>query len=142
MTWSTFTIYLIVAYIAYYTLNILFDLLKKPANADASSETLHITGDVETIEVDDPIDEHAVISANNAEGQTDITQANQFNNSNQNLKEEEKNQPETTTHDSHTEIPPEAGEDVSTNGGVSIRELARLKRKDAIHASSRIAFAS
>lgn len=134
MTWMTFTIYVVIGYIVYYTLNILFDLLKKPAAVAGEIERLTVSDGVETIEVDDSEDDDIFITPNNSE-----EESNKKNNSDNNQKKEVKNQ-STVTEDQI--IPSTVEAEISKTGGVSITNLAKLYREQSIRESNKLPFAS
>lgn len=136
MTWITFTIYLLGGYVTYYALNILFDLVKKPAIQAGEVETLSVSDNVETIEVyDDDYDSDVVFSANNS----DEEENNQSNQSEYKLKQEVKK----TVEEPDSQIIPSIVEAViSPNGGVDLKSLTEIYRLKAISESNKFPFAS
>ncbi|MCL4637743.1 MAG: hypothetical protein M5Z89_02040 [Olivibacter sp.] len=136
MTWITFTVYLIVGYLAYYTLNILFDLLKKPTVQAGSVETLTVSDSVETIEVEDDSDGDVVITANNSDIEEKIKSNHSENKSKKEVNNLIEEEPESQI------IPSTVEAVISPNGGVPLKSLAELFRQKAIRESNQLPFAS
>jgi len=132
MTWITFTIYLLIGYVVYYTLNILFDLLKKPTTTAGEVETLTVSDEVETIEVYDDDDDYPVVSENNSGKENEQSNAN-------NLKKEVTPSQEETQDQI---IPSTVEVEISQNGGISLKSLAQQYREEAILESKKLPFAS
>lgn len=136
MTWTTFTIYLVVGYILYYTFNIIYDLIKKPARVAGVVETLSVSDEVETIEVDDDDDE-PVVTPNNYKEQGQNISDNNINNL---KKEVEKS--ETTAEQQEQIIPSKVDAEISSTGGVPLKDLVKQRRIIAFKESNKIPFAS
>ncbi len=133
MTWITFTVYLLVGYIVYYTLNVLFDLLKKPTTSAGEIETLTVSDVIETIEVDDD-EEDVVVTENNS--------GKEIEQSNINLKKEVTETQEEEQEEQEQIIPSTVVAEVSKTGGISITNLAKLYREESIRESNKLPFAS
>jgi len=133
MTWMTFTIYIVIGYIVYYALNILIDLLRKPAAVAGEVETLTVADDIETIQVDDS-DDDVVVTPNNSG-----MESSQVTKQNTNIKKEVKNQTEETNEQI---IPSTVEAEISKTGGVSLTNLAKLYREQSIRESNKLPFAS
>lgn len=133
MTWMTFTIYIVIGYIVYYALNILIDLLRKPAAVAGEVETLTVADDIETIQVDDS-DDDVVVTPNNSG-----MESSQVTKQNTNIKKEVKNQTEETNEQV---IPSTVEAEISKTGGVSLTNLAKLYREQSIRESNKLPFAS
>lgn len=136
MTWTTFTIYLVVGYILYYTFNIIYDLIKKPARVAGVVETLSVSDEVETIEVDDDDDE-SVVTPNNYKEQGQNISDNNINN----LKKEV-GKTETTAEQQEQVIPSKVDAEISSTGGVPLKDLVKQRRVIAFKESNKIPFAS
>src|SRR5690606_20013662 len=135
-TWTTFTIYLVVGYILYYTFNIIYDLIKKPARVAGVVETLSVSDEVETIEVDDDDDE-SVVTPNNYKEQGQNISDNNINN----LKKEV-GKTETTAEQQEQVIPSKVDAEISSTGGVPLKDLVKQRRVIAFKESNKIPFAS
>lgn len=137
MTWTTFTIYLVVGYILYYTFNIIYDLIKKPARVSGVVETLSVSDEVETIEVDDDNDDGPVVTPNNYKEQEQNISDNNINN----LKKEV-GKTETTAEQQEQVIPSKVDAEISSTGGVPLKDLVKQRRVIAFKESNKIPFAS
>ena len=137
MTWTTFTIYLVVGYILYYTFNIIYDLIKKPARVSGVVETLSVSDEVETIEVDDDDDDEPVVTPNNYKEQGQNISDNNINN----LKKEV-GKTETTAEQQEQVIPSKVVAEISSTGGVPLKDLVKQRRVIAFKESNKIPFAS
>lgn len=130
MTWISFSIYLTVGYIVYYTLNILFDLLKKPTTTTGMNETLIISDQTETIEVDDSYDD-AVITTNSSTNEKDLTKVPISGVTN-----------EVETQSEDQIIPSTVEVEISKSGGLSLKGLKEMYRLRAIQESNQLPFVS
>lgn len=131
MTWITFSTYLIVGYVVYYTLNVLFDLLKKPSATAGQIETLTLSDETETIEIDDSFDD-GLITGNNS---GDLKEDSKRTNNN------ELEQAQTLPIEPSDQIMPSTVE-ISASGGLSLKSLADMYRLRAIRESNELPFAS
>ncbi|MGO3307445.1 MAG: hypothetical protein ACTILG_12365 [Sphingobacterium sp.] len=136
MTWITFIIYLIVGYIAYYALNFLFDILKKPALQTGQVETLSVSDNIEAIEVYDDDDESDVVITDNNSTEEENNQSNHNEYSTNKEVIESVEKPESQI------IPSIVEAVISPNGGVPLKSLAEIYRRKAIRESNKLPFAS
>ncbi|WP_286850671.1 MULTISPECIES: hypothetical protein [Sphingobacterium] len=132
MTWITFSIYLIVGYVVYYTLNILFDLLKKNKATHDEFETLNVFTEIESIETEETFHENIVVTINNSEV------SNNTSGTNNRAKEDSKI---TIEHADEQIIPFSIQAELSGKGGISLRGLKEMYRLRAIQESNQMPFA-
>lgn len=133
MTWITFSTYLIIGYVVYYTLNVLFDLLTKPSVTPGEIETLTVSEESETIEIDESFDD-VIITVNESGNGRKQPQAAEIS---------ESKEVEGESHEQQEQIIPSTVEiEISENGGLSIKSLVEMHRLRAIRESNELPFAS
>lgn len=133
MTWITFSTYLIVGYVFYYTLNVLFDLLKKTSATPGQIETLTVSEETETIEIDDSFDDE-IITVNESRNRREQSKTAEIS---------ESKEVEEESHEQQEQIIPSTVEiEISENGGLSLKSLVEMHRLRAIRESNELPFAS
>lgn len=133
MTWTSFTLFLLLSYALYYGVLISIDWIKAPVEADrpASAESLRLIEDISPVEVNAQDFDRPVLSDRRTETGGSPTEHSRTAKQEASLAKS----PLTGAQASSIQLLPESG-------GVSIGEMVRLYRQKAILQSSRYNFTS